>query len=164
VYQFDRLRNSTWRHLQGVQCIAHSAVPQLEGKAAAALDAAAALSGQTPEATLIKWSIQRGVPVVVEDVTYIGCVDAFFSWKLDEEHAKVCTSLCEEGAWRHSPSCCKQARCVLQWSGSMYSVLAVFRRLRYNAEMECGLNGRQVGAAVARTCGACCRQWCETAL
>lgn len=79
--------------MQGVQCVAHSATPPVDGDAAATLAAAAELTEHSPDATMLKWSTQRGVPVVLEDVAAVESADEFFSWSLNEERAKVRSSL-----------------------------------------------------------------------
>lgn len=86
--------------LQGVQCIAHSPVCAVDGEARSTLENVAKAAGQAPEAVLVKWNVQRGLPCVISDVQHVADADTFFSWKLNEEHEKVrgfcaCRLICQ---------------------------------------------------------------------
>ena len=83
----------TMSDVQGVQCIAHSAAPAdlLEGSSQPADAVAKVAAGidQSSQAVLHKWSMQRGVPVVLEEGGHVAEADKCFSWRLDEERGKV---------------------------------------------------------------------------
>lgn len=84
--------------VQGVQCVAHSPLGGRDGTSCLVqheVTQALAKEGHALEELLLKWNVQRGIPVVVDGANggalfqQPGSIDGFHAWKLNEEQQKV---------------------------------------------------------------------------